>query len=162
MGSSRQVKPRPARWREDLGARDAQQGSQDVTGPRAHRAEARWPPDPRRSRRSTVSAWSSSVWATAIATACSWRMTVAQEGVAFAPRGVLETRPRPEGVGLDVGSAEPERHAQARAELLAGGRVLRGPGPQAMVEMRGHQAEGLPLGEPGERVQKGGRIGPPG
>ena len=129
----------PARWSSTSLARQPRAWAA-AGRPRAGRmAESPRRPEPRSRRRSTVSAWSSRVWASAMAHAPSSRLDRAQERVALATRRLLEAAAF--GARGRATSALPRRGAErpgarrGRAQKAASAAES---GAQAVVEMRGH------------------------
>ncbi len=111
---------------------------------------------------SSVSAWSSRVWATAIAAApVSWR-TRRRNAVALPACRLLEPSPLAAGPGGDVGHGFVEGHLEARAQTAAEGGVLGGVRAEPVIEVGRHHEEAVPAGERHEGVQEGHRVGPAG
>ena len=123
-GSSRHESPRAARWRSTSLRETRSSGRRRSPGP-GRMAPRPVAPAPRSRRKRTVSAWSSRVWATAMATACFLAPHLAQERVALAAGGVLEARPIARGAARARrpgrgGGRRPSRGTKPRA----GGGVL--------------------------------------
>ena len=94
-------------------------------------------PDPRTSRNRRVSAWSSAVWAVAIASADELNAGVLQKGIPGLPGGILDRSPfalrQRRGVHTAADEPDPEATGQSltEREVLVGGLAT-----QAVVQVR--------------------------
>ena len=149
-----------AQVREDLLARDREQRAERVA--RCAAACPRGPvaPAPRSSRSSSVSAWSSRVWATAIAARLLLVAHAPQEGVALAARGLLEAAPLARGPGAHVGRSRPEAGRRAartaRAQKAASSAE---PGRRPWSRWAATSAEAAAAAQRGERVEERDGVG---
>jgi len=143
--------PALGKVREHVGARDPQEGTHDVPRPRPHRRQARGPgaaQQPQEQRLRLVVAGVGQDDGGGAFRASNRP----QEHEPLAARRVFEpglVRPR---AAPDVGAAFVERDPEAPREVGAEDDVLAAVGPEAVVEVRGHDAESPASGQGRERI----------
>jgi len=145
--------------REHVGARDAQQGTHDVPRPRPHRPEARGPGPAQQAEEQGLRLVVPGVGQDDGGGAFRL-LDRPQEGPPLVARRVFEPGLVRPGAAPDVGASGADRDPEAPRELGAEGDVLLALGPEAVVEVRGHEAEAAASRQGRESIGQSHGIGP--